>query len=238
MLLACFGMFGELLSLFANSGHCGVMNVLALLKNSWRQWNQTTQENRDWNISSKRFAINSWPCQKKNHLGAAWQARHLFHFVAMFFLSETKMPTLSGGFPWFPWPGHLGSWGKFKCKAQTDEHVTNFTNQSLQSRTKYTNTSTANDLATVANIIKYLLCVTLAVFLVLRAQAGQQSTMQSFWNSLSAVEVWFFNLIGWVLTFQSGWCCLENCLLCCSRRIVWRVCSMLHQCFLAVFHFL
>ena len=46
------------------------------------------------------------------------------------------------------------------------------------------------------NIIKYLLCVTLAVFLVLRAQAGQQSTMQSFWNSLSAVEVWFFNLIG------------------------------------------
>ena len=67
-----------------------------------------------------------------------------------FFLSETKMPTLSGGFPWFPWPGHLGSWGKFKCKAQTDEHVTNFTNQSLQSRTKYTNTSTANDLATVA----------------------------------------------------------------------------------------
>ena len=34
MLLACFGMFAELLSLFANSGHCGVMNVLALLKNS------------------------------------------------------------------------------------------------------------------------------------------------------------------------------------------------------------
>jgi hypothetical protein len=46
---------------------------------------------------------------EKKHLGAAWQARHLFHFVAMFFLSETNMPTLSGGFPWFPWPGHLGS---------------------------------------------------------------------------------------------------------------------------------
>lgn len=36
MLLACFGMFAELLSLFANSGHCGVMNVLARLKNSSR----------------------------------------------------------------------------------------------------------------------------------------------------------------------------------------------------------
>lgn len=37
-------------------------------------------------------------------------------------------------------------------------------------------------------------CVTLAVFLVPRAQAGQ-STMQSFWNSLSAVEVWFFHFV-------------------------------------------
>ena len=30
LLLACSGMLGELLSLFANSGHCGVMNLLAL----------------------------------------------------------------------------------------------------------------------------------------------------------------------------------------------------------------
>jgi hypothetical protein len=43
---------------------------------------------------------------EKKHLGAAWQARHLFHFVAMFFFVRNKHANFVRRVPMVPmaWP--------------------------------------------------------------------------------------------------------------------------------------